>query len=165
MNDVAVLDDVVLTFEPEFSRLFALGFAAIDDKVVVGHDFRSNKPAFDIAVNFPGGFFCHSSLANRPGAHFVLTGSEKAYKIHEPIRRSNESVTRRFVDADLLQKRGAILLVELGNLHFELACERQSLKAAAIQLQSIIFLERSADAFFRLIEDHQQRFAAEKTKP
>src|SRR6516164_8812830 len=165
MNNVAVLHDVVLTLEPEFPGFFALGFAAIDAKVVVGHDFRSNKPAFDVAVNFSGGFLCHGSLANRPGAHFVLTESEKAYKIHEPVRRSNESVTRRFVDADLLQKRGAILLIELGNLPFELTCERQSLKAAAIQLRSIIFLERSAGAFFRLIEDHQRRFAAEKTKP
>src|SRR5690348_2625093 len=77
VDNVAVLHRVVLALEPEFPRFSAFRFAAIDDKLVISDDFRSNKTALDVAVNFSGGFFGHRSLRDRPSAHFVFTCCKK----------------------------------------------------------------------------------------
>src|SRR5678816_898944 len=86
VDNVAVLHQIVLSLEPEFPRFSAFRFAAIDDKLIIGYDFRSNKTALDIAVNLSGGFFGHGSFRDRPSAHFVFTRCEKTQEIHERIR-------------------------------------------------------------------------------
>src|SRR5262245_14707313 len=51
VDDVAVLDDVVLPFEPELPRLPALRLGAELDEVVERHHLGPDEAALDVAVN------------------------------------------------------------------------------------------------------------------
>src|SRR6185369_2669203 len=56
IDGVAVLDHVVLAFEPELTAIAARGERSALDQRVPGHHFRADETALDVGVNRAGGF-------------------------------------------------------------------------------------------------------------
>src|SRR5438105_2374997 len=72
MHDVAVLDDVLLSFEPHLPRLFRALLAAVSDVVAVRDRFGANESLLEIRVDDAGGLWRGSADANGPRAHFLI---------------------------------------------------------------------------------------------
>src|SRR5205823_601130 len=56
MDDVTIPDDVVTSFEPQFSRLPDLCVRTKLGKILVADDLGTNEPPCNVAVNTVGGF-------------------------------------------------------------------------------------------------------------
>src|SRR5436190_5838765 len=56
MNDIAVADNVILSFQTKLAGLLAFGFGSQSDKVFIGDHFGANEAALYVTVNFPRGF-------------------------------------------------------------------------------------------------------------
>src|SRR4029450_4624711 len=104
MNDVTVLDDVVFALKSEFASLFTLRLTAQNNKVIVSNHLGTDKSTLDVTMNLSGSFACDGSLSDRPGANLVFARRKKAYQIQQPVRRPDESLAGRFLDANLFQK-------------------------------------------------------------
>src|SRR5262245_63811295 len=72
VDDVAVLNDVLLAFEPHFAVIAADGHRAARDQCVVADDFRTDEATGNVAVNLTGGHLRRRVAGDRPGAAFVL---------------------------------------------------------------------------------------------
>src|SRR5438094_10179690 len=55
VDNVAVLHDVVIAFEPDLTAIAASGHRAARDQRIVADHFRANEAPRDVAVNTAGG--------------------------------------------------------------------------------------------------------------
>src|SRR6266581_2139811 len=76
-RDIAVLHYVVAAFEPHLSAFPSRGVGSRRDEVIVGDDLGLDEPTLDVAVNDARGFGRPGPLANRPGPHLGIAGSQK----------------------------------------------------------------------------------------
>ena len=86
MNDVAILDDIFLALQPEFTFGLAFGHRAERDQVIVSDNFGADKSALDIGVDFTGGLMRGSVTAGCPGADFILADGKKGLQIEQIVR-------------------------------------------------------------------------------
>src|SRR5688572_7179021 len=77
VDDVSVLDDVFLPFEPDLAVIAALRHRASGDERVVADDFSPDESAGDVAVDLAGGELRGGAARNRPGATLVLADGEE----------------------------------------------------------------------------------------
>ena len=71
MHDVAVLDDIFLTFGGELSGGSDGTFAAKCDEIIVLDDFRPDEALLEVRVDDSGGFRCLVTLVDCPCAALV----------------------------------------------------------------------------------------------
>src|SRR5262245_35905674 len=77
VNDIAVLDDVLLAFQPQLSFVASLAFAAGSDEVVVVNDFGPDESALEVAVDAAGSARRPVAATNGPSLHLVLADGEE----------------------------------------------------------------------------------------
>src|SRR5438094_7513264 len=77
VDNVAVLHDVILAFEPDLTAIAARGHRAARDQRIVADHFRANEPPRDVAVNLAGGELCGRVPRNRPRAALVVADREE----------------------------------------------------------------------------------------
>src|SRR5437899_3246113 len=77
VDDVAVRDDVVLSFEADLAVIAARGHRSARDQMVVADHFGANESAGDVAVDLRGGELRRCLPRNRPRAAFVFADREK----------------------------------------------------------------------------------------
>src|SRR5438128_10958536 len=94
MDDVAVVDDVVLPFQPELPRLAALHLAPQADEVLVGHHLGADEATLDVAMDLARGPQGRRAAADRPGAALVLARGEEADEIEERVAGADEAGAR-----------------------------------------------------------------------
>ena len=70
MHDIAVLHDVVLAFNTQFTRLFRALLAIIIDKILIGDGFGADKAFFEIGMDDCRRFWCSCADSDGPGADF-----------------------------------------------------------------------------------------------
>ena len=78
MQDIAVLNDVLLAFQPKRPHFFGFGHPTGRDQVIVANDLGANKTLGQIGVNCIGRFDSWRAFAYRPRANFVLADCKKA---------------------------------------------------------------------------------------
>src|SRR6266481_419169 len=126
MDDVAVLDNVVFTFQSKLSRFFTFCLAAKDNKILVGDHFGADKTTLDIAMNLSCRFPGDGSLGDGPSAYFVFARREKTYQVHQPIRRPDKPLPCRLLNANLLQECCAVAFIQLRHFHLDLSRQSQT---------------------------------------
>src|SRR3984957_16210550 len=77
VDDVAVLDDVFLAFEPDFTVVAAPPDRAAGDQRFVGHDLGPDEATRDVAVNLTRRQLRRCSARDRPGAALVFADREE----------------------------------------------------------------------------------------
>src|SRR5512143_3601228 len=77
VDDVAVLNGVVLSFQAYFAVIATRGHRAARDQRIVAHDLCAYDPPRDIAVNFARGELGRKTARDRPGAALVFPHGKK----------------------------------------------------------------------------------------
>src|SRR6516164_9412450 len=164
MDDVAVLDDVVFTFQSKLSRFFTFCLAAKSNEIRVGDHLRADKTTLDIAMNLSRRLPGDGSLRDGPSAYFVFARREKAYQVHQPIRRPDKSLPCRLLNTNLLQECFAVALIQLRDFHLDLSRQSQTFQFTPLQFIFVSRRQRLTRFVVRPIKKSQGRLATEKTE-
>src|SRR5271165_4342544 len=100
MQHIAVLDDIILAFEPEFAGLPRPRFALKRGEIRVGYGLGANKTLFEIGVDHASCLWRPGSLRDGPGAGFLGPHSEKSDQPQKPITRPDDAVQPRLGEAN-----------------------------------------------------------------
>src|SRR5687767_3537672 len=92
VDDIAVLDDVVLAFQPDFAVLAAYRHRAARGQRIVADDFGADEPALNVAVDLPGGELGRRAARDRPGAAFVLADGEKRHVAEQVVAGPDDPI-------------------------------------------------------------------------
>ena len=105
VDDVAVLDDVLLAFEPDFAVIAAGGHRAARDQRVVADDFGADEAARDVAVNLAGGELRRRAARDRPGPALVLADGEERDVAEQVVARADDAIETGLGQAEIGEKR------------------------------------------------------------
>ncbi len=119
VDDVAVADDVFLSFKTDFARGAGGLFGAEGLEFVEGDGFGLNEAAFYVGVDFSCGVEGDSALMDGPGAKLAGDDGEKADEAQSRIAAMGEFENGGFGDAHISHKLGFRFGVKLGKLVFE----------------------------------------------
>lgn len=89
-GDIAVFKFVVFAFEAVFAGFAGTGGASGSDKVIVADDLGFDESVFKIGVNDAGALGCFHTLAEGPGADFLLAGGEVGGEAKEVVGGANK---------------------------------------------------------------------------
>src|SRR2546425_2547303 len=128
MNHIAILHDVVLAFQPEFTLLAASSFAAELRQVFESNNLGPYETALDVRVNHAGSLVGVRTALDRPRAAFVFSGGQKTYQVEQRVTSANESVARGLDNAKVLQKFALLLRFKLRDFHLDLPRHRDNLE-------------------------------------
>src|SRR6185369_16058271 len=138
VDDVAVLDDVVLTFEVEPGRLLEMNFGGVTgtpfgpggQQFVALHHLGAYESLGQIAVDGVSGVHRGPASADRPRAHFVDANGEETDIPERPVEQAREDMDGGFGDAERLEELGALAwIVDLRDFGLQLHTQRAHLVA------------------------------------
>src|SRR5690625_1312948 len=92
MDDIAVLDDVFLSFQtkqPAFTRVCK---RPARDELFISDDFSANKSPFEVRMNDTCSLWRFSPCFNRPGVHFLFTRGEVCDETQLSIGSTDQTV-------------------------------------------------------------------------
>src|ERR1700732_3154615 len=84
-RDLAILHDVVASFEPHLATLPSGGIGARRDEVIVGHDLRFDESTLDVAVDDARGLGRLRALAHRPGTYLRIACRQEGDEVEQAI--------------------------------------------------------------------------------
>src|SRR5712692_8766757 len=74
MHHVAVGDDIILAFQPQFSRLARAGFAVHRDVIVIGNRLGADEALLELGMDDAGRPRRAGAAGDRPGARLLRPG-------------------------------------------------------------------------------------------
>jgi hypothetical protein len=74
MDDVAVLDDIIATFNAQRPAFTSGTEVTGGHKVIVGNDLSADETSLHVRVDLPGGLMGGSATAQGPGSNHLGTG-------------------------------------------------------------------------------------------
>lgn len=130
VHDVAVLNHVVLTFDPEAAGLAHGVFTSERDVVVVLYNLGTYEALLEVGVYYAGAARSLAAAYESPGAHFVGACGKERLEVKQSIRRTDKARYTAFLQTYALQKLTALLVgVEFGNLAFGLRGDNHQRRA------------------------------------
>src|SRR5215472_4344819 len=157
IDDIAVLDDILLAFQAQFSFVPSLAFAASGDEIVVVNHFGADEAALEIAVDAAGGAWCAVATADGPSLHLVLPHGKERDQVQQTVGSANETGARRFRETDRFQELALVLRVELGDLRLYGRANRDRLRSALLGRSEELGGRRAGSIFFCHVHCHQHR--------
>src|SRR6266576_3339399 len=118
-NDVAFLDDVLFAFEAHLSLFARRREASRRQEIIPADYFGANEAALYVGVNCAGCFLRVHAALDRPGAHLGLARGEKRSQAHQVIRRLNQAIESRGLEAVRREHFSAFGRLKLGQLRFD----------------------------------------------
>ena len=82
---IAILHDIILALDAEFSGGAAGCLGLECDEVVVFDDLGSDKSLFKVGVDDPCGFRCLIAFVDGPGSDFICSGGEECLEIQQGV--------------------------------------------------------------------------------
>src|SRR5262249_20111613 len=130
IDDIAVLDDVLLAFQPQLPLVPRLGFAAAGHEVLVVDHLGPDEAALEVAVDPP----CRSRgpvpSADGPGLDLILSHGEEGDEIQQLVGGANEARARRLGKPQGFEKLALVLWIELGDFRLDRGAKDEGLRAA-----------------------------------
>src|SRR5581483_2630779 len=117
VQDVAVLDDVRLAFEPLLAGPRDLGVRSCGDEVVPAHDLAADEAARDVGVDRRGRVERRLPATERPRAGLLLARGEEGDQVERLRELPDDRAERRLAAAAELRR---LVVGELGELGLEL---------------------------------------------
>src|SRR5262249_23488966 len=124
------------------------------------NDLCSYEPALDVGVNHSGRSVSIRTALDRPRAAFVFAGRQEADQVQQRVSGANESVARRFGDAEVLKKLALLFRVKLGDFHLDLTGHRDEIKLLRARQLTQLVGDSARGGLFRLVDQQQQRLQA-----
>ena len=81
IHDVAVLHNILLTFDMELASFAHTCFRTVADVVVVLNDFSTNKAALEIGMYNTSALRSFPTLVESPGFHFHLACGDERFQL------------------------------------------------------------------------------------
>src|SRR5216684_4996342 len=91
MKYVAVLDAVVLAFEPKLAGVARARFAVQGDVVVVGDGLGADEALLEIGMDHARRLRRRGLAAHRPGARLLGADREEGHQVEELVARAHDS--------------------------------------------------------------------------
>ena len=110
MHYISVLNEVVFSFDAEFTGCAALRFSAQSYEILVFNDLRADESAFEIRMDNSGTLRCFHAITECPCAYFVRSRSEERTEFQEGIRGFDKSVHAGLFQPDLLEEHLTLLV-------------------------------------------------------
>src|SRR5690348_9794821 len=104
MHHVAVLYDVVFSFQTEPAGVARARFAVAGDVVVIGDGLGADEAMLEIGVNNARRLRRPGALRHRPGPCLLRPGGEEGDEAEERIAGADQTVEAWFVKAEARQK-------------------------------------------------------------
>src|ERR1700687_5860814 len=152
VDDVAVLHDVLLALEPDFAVIAADGHRAPADQRVVADDLSTDESPRDVGVDFAGREMRCGAPRDRPGAALILPDGEERNIAEQVVAGADDAIEAGLGQTEILEKRGGVGAVELGNLELDLRTDRDGRRSRPRQ-------ERGDARRFRCSSDVGRRLA------
>ena len=108
VQDVAILHDVVLTFQSERAFGARVGFRTRFEKLIPADGFGADEMLFQIGVNRAGRFLREGVGGNLPGAAFILAGGEKRNQPEQLIRGADQAYESTLFETIARQELGRV---------------------------------------------------------
>src|SRR5687768_5853997 len=116
MQELSVLHDVVLAFEPHLARGVGGVQGPMGLVILVAHDLRADKALGDVGVDRARRFHRARAPFQRPGARLVFSRGEESDEPHRVVNRADHSCARRLRKPEAGKKLRLVGSVELGDL-------------------------------------------------
>ena len=120
MHDVAVGDDIFLAFQPQLAGIAGAGFAAERDVIGIGDGFGADKALFEIGVDHAGGGRRLGAAVDGPGPRLLRPDGEIGDEVEQLIAGADQAVETGFLQAERVEKLGALLARQRRDLGFDL---------------------------------------------
>lgn len=108
MHHIPILENVFFPLHPQLAGFFGAGFALAGEEVIVANRRGGDKAALKIRVDHRrrlGGF---GAFGNRPRPGFLGASGEIGEQAKAAVRRANDGVKARLLQAEGLQKLALI---------------------------------------------------------
>jgi len=132
VHHIAILDDIVLAFQPPFPGLFGTVFAFVVDEIVIANDFGADKAFFKISVDHRSGLRGGCAHLDGPGTNFLHACGEIGLQVQEVIRGADDAVKAGFAQSKIGQKFIAVGIVKLAEFFFDGGRNRDNFRAFAL---------------------------------
>ena len=126
-QDVAVLDDVFLTFRTEQALFFYGLFAAESEKVVAAVAIGLDEAALKIGVDDTGCAWGLGAAHDGPGADLLHAGRKVGDQVQQPVTGVDEPVETGFGEAEVGEELAALVGFEQGDFGLERAADAHDL--------------------------------------
>ena len=104
MHDIPVINNIIFSFNKEFSGFPAGMFCFQPDKIIIFHDLCPDESPFKVAVNDPCSLWCRHAFFYGPCPDFLGPGSEKVLKVEQVKCRTNQPVDPGFAQTGIGKK-------------------------------------------------------------
>src|SRR5579863_1387352 len=85
MHHVAVGDDIVLAFQPQFAGVAGAGLAAKRDIIGIADGFGADEALLEIGMNDAGGGRRPGAAVDGPGPRFLRADGEIGDEVEQPV--------------------------------------------------------------------------------
>src|SRR5690349_8762915 len=130
-HHVSFLDDVVLAFEPQPTRIACPGLAAVLDEIIVRDRLCADEAALEIGVDHARGLRRGRAALDGPRADFLFARREVSLQSEQLVTGPDHAIEARLIEAHVSEERAAIGGVELRELLFDGRAHRHDLRAFA----------------------------------
>lgn len=119
-DDIAVLNNIFLSFRT-YESLFPAGIhAALLDESIIGYDFGANETALKIRVDLAGSTGSLCTFCDSPCTDFIGACGQEADEPKQGIAFLNELIKAALPDAKLFDECVLFVFRELGKLLLDL---------------------------------------------
>src|SRR6185436_20895318 len=101
VNDVAVLDDVILPLESQFAVIAAGSNRTAGEQMFVPHNFSTDEPAGNVAVNLAGRDHRGRIARDRPRAVLVFANRKERDVSEQIIAGADHSIEARLAQPEI----------------------------------------------------------------
>merc|ERR1719478_45208 len=132
-HDVALLHDVVLALGARLALRLGLLLGAARDEVLVADGLGANETALKVRVDDAGGLRRQEALLDRPRLGLRLARGKVGAQLEEVVGLADELLEAGLaaLDAELLEERRALLVVQIDQLRLDLRRDDNDRRALA----------------------------------
>jgi hypothetical protein len=115
-HNISILHRILSSLHVEKSVFLDGGFGTEAIQVGILDDFRTDEPAFEIAVDHTRRFDCRRAFSDGPGMRLVRVHAEESYELQQVVAFADDLIQARFLQAELQEKRWPLSFGKLGDL-------------------------------------------------
>ena len=119
MHDIAFLNDVLLAFESQPTRLFSALLTVTRNEVIVSNHFSPDEAILEIRVNLARRLWSCRAHLGSPGPNFFFAGRKVSLQSKQFKSRANHSIETRLIKAEILEENDFIFIIQQSDLRLD----------------------------------------------
>src|SRR5690349_2867350 len=121
MHDVAICNNISLTFYTQFTSLLTSRFRTVLYEVFIFDNFRTDKSFLKITVNNTCSLWRCESKCDGPCSYFLHSGSEIGSQIKQAVSSADQLANTRLLQTEVIQEFLSFFVAfQLSDFRFDL---------------------------------------------